>query len=189
MRKYTKIIIFIVTVLFNVAFLYLCGYGAQSQPHTLDAIEPFFGVIMLILLGLGEVSVIQQLYLKKKFRDYKRRLFDLKLWGQCVSLVLYYVTAIILVISVHYIYGVFYIAVVAMVLSVFWTTGSRTLWSKECTGTTEEDVIGYYLADMGKLYEVKRVMENEEVVEMFCQARGDRERTITIAKKNQKLDQ
>lgn len=189
MRKYTKVIIFILTVLFNAGFVYLCGYGSQSQPHTLDAIEPFFGVIMLVLLGLGEVSVIQQLYLKKKFSGYKQRLFDLKFMRQCISLALYYVTAIILVISIEYIYGVFYIAVLALVLSVFWKTGSRTLWIKEGAEETEENVIGYYLADLGILYEVKRVMENEDVVEIFCQAKGDRERTITIAKKNQKLDQ
>ena len=33
------------------------------------------------------------------------------------------------------------------------------------------------------------VTENDDVVEIACKAPGDRERTISIAKKNQKLDQ
>lgn len=197
MRKHTKVIMFLVTVLFNGAFLYLCGYGSQLQPHTNGVIEPFFGVVMIVLLGYGEVSVIQQLYLKDKFREYKRRLFDYRLLKQCVALVSYYVIAIALVASVEYIYGTFYVAVAALVLSVFWMSGSRTLWletgAEKVIATESEEaegrVIGYYLAELGKFYEVKNVMENDDVIEMVCQARGDRERTITIAKKKQKLAQ
>lgn len=185
MRKHTKMILFIATAIFNILFLKICGYGAYLQPHTSDAIEPFFGAVMVVLLGCGEVSVIQQLYLKDKYRTYTRRLFDYKLWKQCAALVLFYVIAIALVASVEYVYGVFYVAIAALVLSAFYMTGSKTLWVKEEAG--EGEVIGYYLADLGKLYEVKNVMENEDVVEMLCQAKGDRERTITIAKKKQKL--
>ena len=116
---------------------------------------------------------------------------------QCVALVSYYVIAIALVASVEYIYGTFYVAVAALVLSVFWMSGSRTLWletgAEKVIATESEEaegrVIGYYLAELGKFYEVKNVMENDDVIEMVCQARGDRERTITIAKKKQKLAQ
>lgn len=188
MRKHTKIILFLATVLFNVLFLKLCGYGSQLQPLTSDAIEPFFGVLMVLLLGLGEVSVIQQFYLRDKYRAYKSRAFDYKLWKQSVALVTFYAFAIVLVASVEYVYGVFYIAVAAVVLSFFWMTGSRTLWT---IGNVEvdEEAVGYYLDDLGKLYEVKNVMENDEVVEVLCQAAGDRERTITIIKKKQLLSQ
>lgn len=208
MRKHTKIIIFIVTVIFNVAFLYLCGYGSQVQPHTNSLIEPFFAVVAVVLLGMGEMSVIQQLYLWDKFRECKRRMFDRKLIRQSIALVSYYIIAICLVASVEYIYGTFYVAIAALALSAFWMTGSRTLWLEVDAGaigqgdadseegkafdeemTESEKVIGYYLADLGKFYEVKNVMENDDVVEMVCQARGDRERTITIAKKKQKLAQ
>ena len=188
MKKHTKIILFIATVAFNVFFLKLCGYGSQVQPHTSGAIEPFFGVVMVLLLGVGELSVIQQFYLKDKFRTYKRRMFEYKLWKQCAALLLYYIIAIALVASVEYVYGVFYVAIAAVVLSILWMTGSRTLWTLENAGV-EGEVIGYYLDDLGKLYEVKSVMENEDVVEIFCQASGDRERTITIAKKKQTLAQ
>jgi len=197
MRKHTKIIIFIATVIFNVAFLYLCGYGSQVQPHTNSLIEPFFAVVAVVLLGLGEMSVIQQLYLWDKFRECKRRMFDCKLIRQSIALVSYYIIAICLVASVEYIYGTFYVAVTALVLSAFWMTGSRTLWletgAEKVIATESEEaegrVIGYYLAELGKFYEVKNVMENDDVIEMVCQARGDRERTITIAKKKQKLAQ
>ncbi|MBQ9122261.1 MAG: hypothetical protein IJY10_02070 [Lachnospiraceae bacterium] len=180
MRKHTKIIIFVVTVLFNAAFLFLCGYGQDLQPHTASYIDAFFGVVTVVLLGLGETSVIQQLYLKDKFRDGERRLFDHKLWRQCFFLVLYYVIAILFVASIIYTYSVFYVAVLALVLCPFWISGSRTLWTGQAS---------YYLNDLGILYKVSNVMENEEVVEMLCQREGDRERTITIAKKKQKLDQ
>lgn len=208
MRKHTKVILFVATAVFNILFLKLCGYGAYLQPHTSGAIEPFFGAVTVVLLGCGEVSVIQQLYLKDKYRSYTRRLFDYKLWKQCIALVLFYAFAIVLVASVEYVYGVFYVAIAALVLSAFYVTGSKTLWieegavlgvnkgemetanvTREANEASEAKVIGYYLADLGKLYEVKGVMENEDVVEMLCQAIGDRERTITIAKKKQKLAQ
>ena len=180
MKKYTKIIVFAATVLFNTLFLFLCGYGRDLQPHTASFIDPVFGVITVVLLGLGETSVIQQLYLKDKFRGLQRRLFDHKLWRQCAALILYYAISIIFVSSMIYTYSVFYLAVFALILCPFWVTGSRTLW------TGEE---AYYLNDLSILYHVSNVMENEEVVEMLCKREGDRERTITIAKKKQKLDQ
>lgn len=209
MRKHTKIIVFIVTALFNALFLYLCGYGLQVQPHTNGLIEPVFGVIAIALLAVAETSVVQQVYLKDKFKKYQRRLFDYRLWRQCVALVFYYAVSIFLVVGAAYVYNVFYVAVAALVLSMLWMTGSRTLWLEtsaevgivcETEKTCAEDggncetegdnrVIGYYLADLGKLYEVYSVMENDDVVEIFCRAQGDRERTITIAKKKQKLAQ
>jgi len=62
-------------------------------------------------------------------------------------------------------------------------TGSRTLW----TGEKGED--SYYMDDLATWYVVSNVMENDDVVEITCAAPGDRGRIISIAKKNQKLDQ
>lgn len=134
----------------------------------------------MLALAVGESSVIWQLLLKDRFRSLKRRRFDYKLWRQCIAIFLYYAISIVFVSAIVYTYSVFYIAVFALILCPFWVTGSRTLWMGE---------EAYYLNDLGRLYKVSKVMENDEVVEMLCQRPGDRERTITIAKKKQKLDQ
>lgn len=178
--KQIRIIILVLTVAFNILFLNLCGFGKDLQPHTADYLDPIFAVITVVVLAVGESSVIWQFYLRDRFRNLQRRMFDFKLWRQCIAILLYYGISIALVSQIVYSYSVFYVAVFALILCPFWVGGSRILWMGE---------EAYYLNDLGRLYKVSKVMENDEVVEMLCQRPGDRERTITIAKKKQKLDQ
>ena len=110
-------------------------------------------------------------------------MFDMKFWRQCILFAVYYVGCLIYLSVMIYNYSVSYISIFALVLCPLWMTGSRILWMGE---QGEES---YYLDDLGKWYVVSNVMENDDVVEMKCAAPGDRERTITIAKKKQELDQ
>ena len=125
-----------------------------------------------------------QLYFIGKYSSKKRRMFDKKLWVQCVALVAYYVACGAYLSAMIYRSGVGYISVFAIALCPLWLAGgSRILWTGH---TGEED---FYLNDMGKWHAVSNIMENDDVVEITCRAPGDRERTISIAKKKQQLDQ
>jgi len=96
----------------------------------------------------------------------------------------YYVGSLTYLAAAITIYKASYLSVFALVLCPLWLAGgSRTLW------TGEEGEASYYLDEASKWYEVSNVTENDDVVEIKCKAPGDRERTISIAKKNQKLEQ
>lgn len=184
MKKTTKPLILLAAVGFNIIFFLLCGYGKVHQPDTASYLDPFLGAIAVAVLAYGETSLILQLYFRSKYSSLECRTFDKKFWRQCIVLGLYYVCALAYLSVMIYDFTVSYIAIFAIVLCPFWMTGgSRTLW----TGHTGED--SYYLDDLGKWYVVSNVMENDDVVEIKCAAPGDRERTITIAKKKQKLEQ
>ena len=75
--------------------------------------------------------------------------------------------------------SLFYIALLAAVLSPGWLAGSRTLWTSEAES--------YYMTEGGKLYHVESVVENSKVFEIACTRAGERDRTITIEKK-QKIE-
>lgn len=184
MKKSTKLILFFAAAAVNIIFFLLCGYGQVMNPNEASYLDPFLGIVAVAVLAIGEMSVAVQLYFIGKYSSKKRRMFDKKLWLQCAALVAYYVACAAYLSAMIYRSGVGYISVFAIALCPLWLAGgSRILW----TGHTGEEA--YYLNDMGKWHEVRNVMENDDVVEITCQALGDRERTISIAKKKQELDQ
>lgn len=166
---------FLLLCVWNILFFYLCGYWQQMHLNVEWFIDLFFGGVAVILLALGEVSVIRQIYYRKQFNSCTLKTFDKRFVRQCVLLVLYHVAVLCLLLVMEVVQSVFYISLAAMVFSLGWLRGSRTLW------TGEEK--NYFLEDNGKLYHVESVMENTKVYEISCTRAGERDRTITIEKK------
>ncbi|MBP3576825.1 MAG: hypothetical protein J6K15_01820 [Lachnospiraceae bacterium] len=184
MKRTTKPILFFAAVAVNILFFLLCGYGKVQIPNTASFLDPFLGAVAVALLAYGEANLWPQLYFRNKYRMLKRRTFDVKFWRQLSVIVVYYVGTLIYLAAATMIYEAGYISIFAIVLSPLWLSGgSRTLW------TDHSGEGAYYLDEAAKWYKVSNVMENDDVVEIKCQAPGDRERTISIAKKKQQLDQ
>ncbi len=183
MKKTTKPVIFIIMVLINILFFYLCGYGSVTQPDTASYLDPFLGAIAVAVLAFGETRLILQLYFAGRYKSLKCRRFDKKFWGQCIVFTAYYVGSLSYLSAAIYDFSVSYLSIFAMILCPLWMTGSRTLW----TGERGEE--SYYLDDFGTWYLVSDVTENDDVVEITCAAPGERSQIISIAKKKQKLDQ
>jgi ABC-type uncharacterized transport system permease subunit len=184
MKKPTKPILFFAAVAFNIIFFLLCGYGKVQIPNTASFLDPFLGAVAVAVLAYGEATLLIQLYFRSKYRTLKRRAFDLKFWRQLIVLVAYYIGTLVYLSVAYMVYKAGYMSIFAIVLSPLWLIGgSRTLWTDH---SGEE---AYYLDEAAKWYKVSNVMENDDVVEIKCQAPGDRERTISIAKKKQQLDQ
>jgi len=184
MEKYKKLLIYVVAVIANAAFFTFCGYGKVQHPDTASYLDPFLGIVAVVALSAGDARVGVQIYYRCKYKNLNCRTFDMKFWRQCVLLVAYYVGSLVYLSTAVTIYKASYLSVFALILCPLWLTGgSRTLW----TGHTGEE--SFYLDETTKWYEVNNVMENDDVVEITCKAPGDRERTISIAKKKQQLDQ
>lgn len=180
MKKTTKPAIFFATVAINIVFFLLCGYGKVQHPDTASYLDPFLGAIAVAVLAYGETSVALQLHFRSKYSRLECRTFDVKFWRQCILLVIYYLGSLIYLSVSFSVYKASYLSIFAIVLCPLWIIGgSRTLW----TGHTGEE--SFYLDESAKWYEVSNVMENDDVVEITGKAPGDRERTITIAKKKQ----
>lgn len=170
-----KIIVFLATCMWNVLFFYLCGYWQQMHLNAEWFIDLFFGVLAVILMAFGEANVIWQIYYRNKLRTCTKKVFDKKYIRQCVLLMLYHAIVLYFLRVIVFVQSVFYISLLAVVLSLGWLRGSKTLW------TSEE--ASYFLTETGKLYHVESVMENEKVFELACTREGERDRTITIEKK------
>ena len=184
MKKQTKWIVFFAAVAFNIIFFLLCGYGKVKIPNTASYLDPFLGAVAVALLAYGETNLLVQLYFRNKYHTLKCRTFDVKFWRQLLVIMAYYIGTLVYLAAATMIYKAGYISIFALVLSPLWLSGgSRTLWTDH---SGEE---AYYLDEGAKWYKVSNVMENDDVVEIKCQAPGDRERTISIAKKKQQLDQ
>lgn len=182
MKKHKKALFFVAAVIVNTIFFWLCDYGKVQHPDTATYLDPFLGVIAVVALAAGEASVGIQIYYRCKYKSLKLRTFDLKFWRQCALLVAYYVGSLAYLATAVSIYKASYLSIFALALCTLWLTGgSRVLWMGE--------EASYYMDETTKWYEVSNIMENDDVVEITCKAPGDRERTISIAKKNQKLDQ
>jgi hypothetical protein len=180
MKKSTKLIGFVIALLCNTAFLLLCGYGKIHHEETVTYWDPLLGVVAVLVLACGNISVVVQLYLRSQYRHLKRRTFDLKFWRQCILLVIYYVGSVFYLSVMRFDFMVSYLSIFAIALSPLWLLGgSRTLWR------SQDDEGSYYLDDLGKWYEVHAVTENDYRMEIRCTAPGDRERTITVEKKKQ----
>ena len=182
MKKTTKLIGFVVALICNIAFLLLCGYGQIHHEETATYWDPFLGVVAVIVLAFGNVGVGVQLYFRSKYRHLKCWTFDWKFRRQCLVLAIYYIGSLWYLSAMTFDFMVSYLSLFAIALSPLWLMGgSRTLWR------SPDGEEAYYLDDLGKWYEVHGVTENDKVVEIRCTAPGDRERTITIEKKKQRL--
>lgn len=178
MKNSTRVIIFVVALVCNAAFLLLCGYGQIHHVDTATYWDPILGVAAVIVLACGDTTVAVQMYFRNKYRHLKCRTFGWKFWRQCILLVVYYIGSLIYLSVMRYDFMVSYLSLFAIALSPLWLLGgSRTFWRAE---HSEE---AYYLDDLGKWYEVHAVTETDDVVEIRCSAPGDRDRTITIEKK------
>lgn len=173
-----RFVIFIVACLWNILFLYLCGFWQQIPLNIDYFIDIFFGVLSVVLLSLGNVSVIIQIICRVKYSKLQKMVFDKKFIRQCILFVIFYVGSALYVRELVFVHGAFYVALFAFVMSVGWLSGSKILW------TGEEK--SYYLNESGKLYNVEAVMENDKVFELACTRAGERDRTITIEKKKEK---
>lgn len=184
MKKTAKLMVFLLAIGLNIIFFLACEYGKVQHPDTASYLDPFLGVIAVLLLSYGEMKLGIQLYCRGKYTHLKCRTFDMKFWRQLISLAAYYLGSLVYLAVAITVYKASYLSIFALALSPLWLTGgSRTLW----TGHTGEE--SYYLDESAKWYIVSNVMENDDVVEIKCQAPGDRERTISIAKRKQQLDQ
>ena len=182
MRKIVKWSIFVVVAALNIVFFVLYDYGKVQHPDTASYLDPVFGVLAVVVLAYGEASLGVQLYCRTKYKNLTCRTFDLKFWRQCIVLGIYYVGSLVYMEAALTVYKASYLSIFALVLCPLWLAeGSRTLW----TGDEGED--SFYLDETAKWYEVSNVTENDDVVEIKCKAPGDRERTISIAKKKQEL--
>lgn len=173
MQKSTRKYIFTTAVIFNILFFILCGYGKVHQEHTATYLDPFLGVIAVVVLACGEMNLITQIYLRNKYKHLSIRTFDKKFPVQIASLVVYYVGSLLYLSVALFDFSASYLSIFAMVLCPLWLFGSKTLW----TGETGEE--SYYLDDLAKWYVVSKVTENDAVIEITGVAPGDRERTIT----------
>ena len=181
MKKTTKLLIFVVALLCNTAFLLLCGYGKIHHEETVTYWDPFLGVIAVLVLACGNISVVVQLYLRSKYRHLKRRTFDLKFWRQCLLLAIYYIGSVFYLSVMRYDFMVSYLSLFAIALSPLWLLGgSRTLWWSQDGGES------YYLDDFGKWYEVLEVRENDDKVEIKCTPSDGSVRSVTIEKRKQR---
>lgn len=184
MENYKKSLFYVAAVIANAAFFTLCDYGKVHHPDTASYLDSFLGIVAVVALSAGVARVGVQIYYRCKYKNLNCRTFDMKFWRQCSALAVYYIGSLVYLAVAYSIYKASYLSIFALVLCPLWMTGSsRTLW----TGDAGED--SFYLDETTKWYEVSNIMENDDVVEIKCQAPGDRERTISIAKKKQKLDQ
>jgi len=173
MKKNTRKYLFAGALVFNILFFLLCGYQNAHQEHTATYLDPFLGVIAVVVLAYGEKNLITQFYFRNKYKQLNRRTFDKKFPVQCAALALYYAGSLAYLAVALYDFSVSYLAIFAMALCPLWLNGSNTLW----TGEIGEE--SFYLDDRGKWYVVSQVTENEAIVEITGTAPGDRERTIT----------
>ena len=184
MENYKKSLFYVAAVIANAAFFTLCDYGKVHHPDTASYLDSFLGIVAVVALSAGVARVGVQIYYRCKYKNLNCRTFDMKFWRQCSALAVYYIGSLVYLAVAYSIYKASYLSIFAIILCPLWLPGgSRTLWR----GHTGED--SFYLDETTKWYEVSNIMENDDVVEIKCQAPGDRERTISIAKKKQKLDQ
>ncbi len=180
MKKPTKVIIFVVALICNAAFLIFCGYGQVYHEETVTYLDPALGVVAVLVLAYGNMSVAVQMYFRCKYHRLKCRTFEWKFWRQCILLAIYYIGSACYLSAMTYDFMVSYLSLFAIALSPLWLLGgSRTLWWTEFGGEA------YYLDDRRRWYVVHGITENEYAVELRCTAPEDRERTITIDKKKQ----
>ena len=166
---------FIVTLVWNVVLFWLCDYWQQVNVKADMGVTLAAGIVAVIVIALGEAGVIQQIYMMAKCKKHKMQVFEYRLLKQIFLLALFHAGVVVLKSNLINIQGVFYMAALGIFLSMGWLKGSENLW-------TSEDK-GYYLIGNGKIYNVENIMENTKVFELSCTRKGERDKVITIEKK------
>ena len=145
MKKTTKVIIFFAALATNIIFFVAFDYGKVRHPDTASYLDPFLGVLAVLVLAFGERKLAVQMYYRAKYTHLKCRTFDLKFWRQLIAVAAYYVGSLVYLSAAITVYKASYLSVFALALSPLWlTAGSRVLW----TGETGEE--SYYLGDKNK---------------------------------------
>ncbi|MBR3823891.1 MAG: hypothetical protein IKJ39_01695 [Lachnospiraceae bacterium] len=170
-----KDVFFVIMLVWNVVLFFLFGYWQQMNAQMDFGVGLAVGIIAVIVIALGEASVVQQFYLCAKWKAHKIQVFEYRLVRQIVLLVLFHVVGLLIVNHLININGIFYVAAIGIFLSMGWLKGSEILWTLEGTG--------YYLIANGNVYNVESVTENTKVFELSCTRKGERDRVITIEKK------
>ena len=182
MKKSTKLMGFIVALVVNTAFLLLCGYGQLHHEETVTHWDPLLGIVAVLVLACGNVSVWVQLYYRDRYRHLNRRVLDWKFWRQCLVLVIYYIGSVCYLSVMRFDFMVSYLSIFAIALSPLWLLGgSRTLWQ------SQDGEVAYYLDDFGKWYEVSEVREHDDKVEIKCTPPDGSVRAVTVEKRKLKL--
>jgi len=177
MNRLVRIVLFGAACGINALFYYLCGYWEQMFTSQTLVIDLLYGIVATVALALIETRFGIQILLRIRFAAYKKRVFDYRVWIQAVMLVIYYVAAIAYVNSVEFVHGIFYITVLAVLMTVAWfgwIKGGRVLWTGE-NGS-------WFLDADGRFYKVKCVTENEDLVFVTCIFNTLREKQIVIRK-------
>lgn len=177
MNRLVRWVLFAAACGCNVLFYFLCGYWEQMFTSQTPVIDLLYGIVATVALALIETRFGIQIVLRVRFASYKKRVFDYRVWIQAVMLALYYVAAVAFVNSVEFVHGIFYISVMAVLMTVAWfgwVKGGRVLW------TGEQD--SYFLNEDGRFYKVKAVSETEELVFVICMLNQLRDKTVIIKK-------
>lgn len=177
MNRLMRLILFLFACGCNALFYYLCGYWEQMFTSQTLVIDLFYGIVASVALGLIETRFGIQILLRIRFASYRKRIFDYRVWIQAVMLVLYYIAAVTFIHSVEFVHGIFYITVLAVLMTVAWfgwVKGGRVLWIG--------DHDSYFLNEDGRFYKVKAVTENEEQVFVVCAFNQLRTKTVIINK-------
>lgn len=178
MKKYIRLVLFIISAGINVLFFYLCDYWMQGKGSFTPKLDLICGIVAVVALALMESRFLVQLLLRVKFSVAKKRVFDIRIWVQGALLAIYYIGCISLKHSVEFSYGVTYIALFAGVLAVVWlgfVKGGRVLWTGE-NGS-------YFLDENGKFYSVISVNESETQMFIECKVSELRSKPIIFNKK------
>ncbi len=177
MNRLGRLVIFLAVCGCNVLFYCFCGYWEQMFTSQTPTIDLLYGIVAMVALGMTETRFGIQVFLRFRFSTYKKRVFDYRIWAQAAMLVLYYVAAIAFVRSVEFVHGIFYISVMALLMAIAWfgwLKGGRVLWTGEKGN--------WFLDADSKLYKVKSVTENADLVFVTCIFNELREKKIVIRK-------
>lgn len=177
MNRFIRVVLFAIACGINALFYYLCGYWEQMFTSQTLVIDLLYGIVATVALAMIETRFGIQVVLRIRFAAYKKRVFDYRVWIQAVMLILYYVAAVVFVHSVEFVHGIFYITVLAVLMTVAWfgwVKGGRVLW----TGEKES----WFLNEDGRFYSVKKVTENEDLVFVVCALNAFRDKTVIIHK-------
>ena len=138
-----KNVFFVIMLVWNVVLFFLFGYWQQMNAQMDFGVGLAVGIIAVIVIALGEASVVQQFYLCAKWKAHKIQVFEYRLVRQIVLLVLFHVVGLLIVNHLININGIFYVAAIGIFLSMGWLKGSEILWTLEGTG--------YYLIANGNV--------------------------------------
>ena len=124
-----KRVFFILMLVWNVLFFFLCNYWQRMDVEMDLGVGLTAGIIAVIVIALGEASVVQQFYLSAKWKSYQKRVFENRLIKQIFLLVVFHVVALLIVNNLINIHGVFYVAAIGIGTNEVWIEMLRLISS------------------------------------------------------------